>query len=133
MIDEGQIELASGTFAVVAPTREGSVLVGFYARGIPGPGRMTADEWAAFKAMVDRALGREVKARRPIAREDESHVAEIVAREYGGKLSLGWDANGLRMIGGDAVPTDAAKPGVTEIHVHPDEPTEGAADGEPPG
>ena len=100
MIDEGQIELASGTFAVVAPTREGSVLVGFYARGIPGPGRMTADEWAAFKAMVDRALGREVKARRPIAREDESHVAEIVAREYGGKLSLGWDANGLRMIGG---------------------------------
>lgn len=42
-------------------------------------------------------------------------------------------AQWLRMIGGDAVPTDAAKPGVTEIHVHPDEPTEGAADGEPPG
>ena len=117
MSDEGQIELASGALAVVAPTKEGGVLVGFYVRGIPGPGRMTADEWDAFKAMVDRALGREAKARRPITRADESRVTEIVAREYGRPLCLDWDAIGLTEIGGVA-PGATGSTGLAAILQH---------------
>ena len=68
--DEGQIELASGALAVVAPTKEGGVLVGFYARGIPGPGRMTADEWNAFVAAGNRVLGREASRASDATRVD---------------------------------------------------------------
>lgn len=81
--DEGQIELASGTLAVVAPTKEGGVLVGFYARGILGPGRLTADEWDAFKAMVDREFGQEATVSDP-TRLDPPIAAIIMVDVEGG-------------------------------------------------
>ena len=84
MSDDGQIELASGTLAVVAPTKEGNVLVGFYARGIPGTARMTADEWDAFKAIGDRAFGREArKAYRLATVSDDTKARGIVASVLG--------------------------------------------------
>lgn len=72
--DDGVTELCNGGVAVISPTKDGGVLAGFYTRGIPGTGRMAADEWDAFVAAGNRALGRTAKERRPITHADAAIV-----------------------------------------------------------
>jgi len=62
--DVGSVDLSylgRGDRAAVAPVDDGRVVVGFYgADGTPvHPVRFTADEWDAFFAAGNKALGRE--------------------------------------------------------------------------